>query len=55
MTIRYSRSEWQQHLDAWQQSGMSKKHYYRLHDMNIATDSLADLAQQPEQRAAALR
>ncbi|HHQ4311527.1 TPA: IS66 family insertion sequence element accessory protein TnpA [Serratia fonticola] len=37
MTIRYSRSERQQHLDAWQQSGLSKKHYYRLHDVNIAT------------------
>lgn len=37
MTIRYSRSERQQHLDAWQQSGLSKKHYCRLHDVNIAT------------------
>lgn len=37
MTIRYSRSERLQHLDAWQQSGMSKKHYCRLHDLNIAT------------------
>ncbi|WP_172413999.1 IS66 family insertion sequence element accessory protein TnpA [Serratia fonticola] len=37
MTIRYSRSERQQHLDAWRQSGMSKKHYCRLHDLNIAT------------------
>ena len=37
MTIRYSRSERQQHLDAWQQSGMSKKHYCRLHNLNIAT------------------
>ncbi|WP_237734082.1 IS66 family insertion sequence element accessory protein TnpA [Serratia fonticola] len=37
MTIRYSRSERLQHLDAWQQSGMSKKHYCRLHNLNIAT------------------
>lgn len=32
MTIRYSRSERQRHLEAWQQSGMSKKHYCRLHE-----------------------
>ena len=37
MTIRYSPSERQQHIDAGQQSGLSKKHYCRLHDLNIAT------------------
>jgi len=37
MTIRYSHSERRQHLDAWQQSGLSKKHYCRLHDVNIVT------------------
>jgi transposase-like protein len=37
MTIRYSRSERLHHLDAWRQSGMSKKHYCRLHDLNPAT------------------
>ncbi|WP_425272352.1 IS66 family insertion sequence element accessory protein TnpA, partial [Serratia oryzae] len=37
MTKQYSHSERQQHLDAWQQSGLSKKHYCRLHDLNPAT------------------
>jgi hypothetical protein len=37
MTIRYSHSERQQHLDAWQQSGLSKKHYCQQHDVNPAT------------------
>ncbi|WP_438272311.1 IS66 family insertion sequence element accessory protein TnpA [Serratia fonticola] len=37
MTIRYSRNERQLHLDAWQQSRLSKKHYCRLHDLNITT------------------
>ncbi|WP_337265078.1 MULTISPECIES: IS66 family insertion sequence element accessory protein TnpA [unclassified Serratia (in: enterobacteria)] len=37
MAKQYSHSERQQHLDAWQQSGLSKKHYCRLHDLNPAT------------------
>ncbi|CRG51164.1 IS66 family insertion sequence element accessory protein TnpA [Yersinia wautersii] len=37
MTIRYSRSERQHHIDAWQQSGMSKQYYCQLHDLNPAT------------------
>ena len=37
MAKRYSHTERQHHLDAWQQSGMSKKHYCRLHDLNPAT------------------
>lgn len=37
MTIRYSRGERQHHLDTWQQSGLSKKHYCQLHDLNPAT------------------
>ncbi|HHL2500966.1 TPA: transposase [Yersinia enterocolitica] len=37
MTIRYSPSERQQHLDTWQQSGLSKKHYCRQHNLNPAT------------------
>lgn len=37
MTIRSSRSERQQHLDAWQQSGMPKKHSCRLYNLNPAT------------------
>lgn len=37
MALPYSHSEQQQHLDARKQSGMSKKHYYRLHGLNTAT------------------
>ncbi|MGL4487454.1 MAG: IS66 family insertion sequence element accessory protein TnpA [Yersinia sp. (in: enterobacteria)] len=37
MTKRYSRSERQRHLDAWQHSGLSKKHYCRQQDLNPAT------------------
>lgn len=37
MTTRYSRSERQHHLDTWQQSGLSKKHYCQQHGVNPAT------------------
>ncbi|WP_422527060.1 IS66 family insertion sequence element accessory protein TnpA [Serratia fonticola] len=37
MIIPYSHSERQQHIDAWQQSRLSKKHYCRQHDLNPAT------------------
>ncbi|WP_147437181.1 IS66 family insertion sequence element accessory protein TnpA [Brenneria alni] len=37
MAKRYSHSERQQHLDAWQQSGLTKQHYCRQHDLNPAT------------------
>ena len=37
MTTRYSHSERQRHLDAWQQSGLSKKQYCRQPDVSQAT------------------
>ncbi|MCL2892959.1 IS66 family insertion sequence element accessory protein TnpA [Brenneria tiliae] len=37
MAKRYSHRERQQHLDAWQQSGLTKQHYCRQHDLNPAT------------------
>ncbi|MFC0228467.1 IS66 family insertion sequence element accessory protein TnpA [Serratia aquatilis] len=37
MAKRYSHSERQQHLDAWQQSGLTEQHYCRQHDLNPAT------------------
>lgn len=37
MAKQYSHSERQQHLHAWQQSGLSKKHYCQQHDLNPAT------------------
>lgn len=37
MAKRYSHSERQQHIDAWQQSGLAKQHYCQQHDLNPAT------------------
>lgn len=37
MAKRHSHRERQQHLDAWQQSGLTKQHYCRQHDLNPAT------------------
>jgi len=37
MAKQYSHSERQQHLETWQQSGLSKKQYCLLHDLNPAT------------------
>ncbi|WJV53218.1 hypothetical protein PCO85_18890 [Prodigiosinella aquatilis] len=39
MAKRYSHSERQQHLDAWQHSGLTKQHYCQQHDLNPATGS----------------
>lgn len=33
MVKRYSHNERQQHLDAWQHSGLTKQHYCRQHDL----------------------
>ncbi|WP_406626450.1 IS66 family insertion sequence element accessory protein TnpA [Pectobacterium cacticida] len=37
MAKRYSHRERQQHLDAWQQSGLTKQQYCQQHDLNTAT------------------
>ncbi|WP_171840322.1 IS66 family insertion sequence element accessory protein TnpA [Serratia symbiotica] len=37
MVKRYSHSERQQPLDAWQHSGLTKQHSCRQHDFNPAT------------------
>ncbi|CFV28411.1 TPA: hypothetical protein PXM11_003292 [Yersinia enterocolitica] len=37
MAKRYSHTERQQHLDTWQQSGLTKQYYCQQHDLNPAT------------------
>ena len=37
MAKQYSHSERQQHLDSWQQSGLSKQHYCQQHNINVST------------------
>ena len=37
MAKQYSHSERQQHLDAWQQSGLSKQHYCQQQTINVAS------------------
>ncbi len=36
MTKRYSLSERQQHLDAWQSSGLTKQEYCRQHHITVS-------------------